>query len=210
MSRSSATSRSLLALATLAIVLAGCAGDAPPTDQPGAPQSPAPSPTAAAAQPTPTEAATPTPATSPMPAGEATPTPAPRDPYDDRDKDYGPRPTVAGSPQAATVHMAEHPDHGSYLVGPTGHALYVFTQDSAGTSNCSGDCASAWPPLVVEPGETSTAGEGVTGTLATIERSDGSVQVTYDDAPLYYFASDEAPADTNGEGVGGVWFLAKP
>jgi predicted lipoprotein with Yx(FWY)xxD motif len=209
MSRSSATSRSLLALATLAIVLAGCAGGAPPTDQPGAPQSPAPSPTAAAVGPTPTNVdSTPTPASSPTQAAAASPTRAPADPYGE----YRPRPTAAASPQAAavTLSVAEHPEHGRYLVGPSGHALYIFTQDTAGASNCSGDCASAWPPLIVEPGETPTAGEGVTGTLATIERSDGGLQVTYDDSPLYYFASDEAPGDTNGEGVGDVWFLAEP
>ena len=55
------------------------------------------------------------------------------------------------------------------------------------------------------------AGEGVDATLlGTITRDDGSTQVTYNGWPLYYFHEDAAPGDTNGQGVGGVWFLVSP
>jgi hypothetical protein len=53
-----------------------------------------------------------------------------------------------------------------------------------------------------------TAGSGVTGTLATITRSDGTVQATYDGHPLYTYAGDTAPGQANGNGItsfGGTW-----
>jgi predicted lipoprotein with Yx(FWY)xxD motif len=99
---------------------------------------------------------------------------------------------------------------GTTLVGPDGLTLYIFTNDTEGVSNCSGDCAGNWPPLVVADDEELVAGDGVTGELDTIERDDGSMQVTYDGLPLYYFAGDAAAGDSNGEGVGGVWFIASP
>ncbi len=50
----------------------------------------------------------------------------------------------------------------------------------------------------------------MTGTLTTFARADGSQQVAYNGEPLYYFTGDTAPGDANGEGVGGVWFIATP
>jgi predicted lipoprotein with Yx(FWY)xxD motif len=51
---------------------------------------------------------------------------------------------------------------------------------------------------------------GVNGTLATVSRPDGTVQVTYNGWPLYHFARDTAPGSVRGQGIGGVWFVAKP
>ena len=51
------------------------------------------------------------------------------------------------------------------------------------------------------------AGEGVTGTFATIERDDGTMQVTYEGLPLYYFSGDTAAGNIAGQGLNGVWFL---
>jgi predicted lipoprotein with Yx(FWY)xxD motif len=109
-----------------------------------------------------------------------------------------------------TVSTAES-DLGTILVDAEGMTLYTFANDTAGSgeSACIGSpCEPAWPPLTTagEP----TAGDDVTGELGTIERPDGSMQVTYDGLPLYFFAGDGAPGDTNGEGVGGVWTVAKP
>lgn len=85
-----------------------------------------------------------------------------------------------------------------------GHTLYWFVPDTATKSNCNGSCASLWPPV---PGP-ATAGSGVTGKLATIKRSDGSTQATYDGHPLYTYIADTAPGQAKGNGVnlsGGVW-----
>ena len=44
----------------------------------------------------------------------------------------------------------------------------------------------------------------------TITRDDGTMQVTYNGLPLYRFANDTAAGQTNGEGVAGLWSVAKP
>jgi predicted lipoprotein with Yx(FWY)xxD motif len=106
----------------------------------------------------------------------------------------------------ATVEVSDS-DLGEILVDAEGMTLYVFTNDTEGTSNCSGDCLAQWPPLTVDEGEEPVAGEGVSAELATIERDDGSVQVTANGLPLYYFAADQAAGDLNGQNVGGVWFV---
>jgi predicted lipoprotein with Yx(FWY)xxD motif len=99
---------------------------------------------------------------------------------------------------------------GSALAGEGGMTLYTFDQDSNGESSCYEDCATNWPAFLVDEGEEATAGEGVTGDIGTTERTDGTMQVTYDGAPLYYFAGDTAPGDSNGDGVGDVWHVAVP
>jgi predicted lipoprotein with Yx(FWY)xxD motif len=92
--------------------------------------------------------------------------------------------------------------HGTLLVASSNKmTVYTFDKDVAGsgTSNCTGGCLANWPPLTVAAGETPTGGAGVTGTLGTIVRTDnGATQVTYNGLPLYFFASDTAPGDTNG------------
>lgn len=112
------------------------------------------------------------------------------------------------------VRVAEHPEHGQVLVGPTGMTLYLFTNDEAGVSNCSGGCATNWPPLVggfdEAAGILPLGGEGVTGELGLIERDDGGMQVTYDGTPLYYWIRDTVPGDATGQNVGEVWFVVEP
>jgi predicted lipoprotein with Yx(FWY)xxD motif len=72
------------------------------------------------------------------------------------------------------------------------------------TSNCSGSCATFWPP-VKGP---SAPGPGITGKLGTITRSDGTAQATYNGHPLYTYVGDTAPGQAKGNGLnlsGGVW-----
>jgi predicted lipoprotein with Yx(FWY)xxD motif len=101
-------------------------------------------------------------------------------------------------------------DVGEFVVDAEGRTLYVFLSDSSGQSACSDDCAASWPPAIVEEGAEPTGGEGVTGEIGTIERDDGTLQLTLGGWPLYRYAADQAAGDTTGEGVGGVWFLARP
>lgn len=118
--------------------------------------------------------------------------------------------TVGGVAAAAqpTVSVVTDAKLGPILVGPNGMTLYLYTKDTANVSNCSGGCAAAWPPLTVTG--SATAGTGVSGTLGTIKRADGSMQVTYNGWPLYYYAADTKAGDTTGQGVGSVWYVLSP
>ncbi len=99
---------------------------------------------------------------------------------------------------------------GTYLTDANGMALYIRTTDSKDTSTCNTNCATTWPPLLLHTGDTMTAGPGVTGKLGTFTRKDGGVQITLNGMPLYYYHGDTAAGQTNGQGQGGVWFLATP
>lgn len=118
---------------------------------------------------------------------------------------------AAGADGGTTISVATEGDLAPYLVGPDGLTLYIFTNDTAGVSNCEGSCIENWPPLIVEEGEEPSASDDAPGTLGVIERADGlGRQVTYDGMPLYYWVGDSAPGDTTGHEVGGVWFVAEP
>lgn len=101
---------------------------------------------------------------------------------------------------------------GDYLVGNNAMSLYYFTKDTRGSgkSVCNEACAKAWPPLTVAKGPMPTAGAAAIGTLGLLTRDDGSIQVTYNGWPLYYFAKDVKPGDTTGNAVGNVWFTVAP
>lgn len=93
---------------------------------------------------------------------------------------------------------------GTILVDSKGFTLYRYTKDSKNKSTCTGGCASTWPPLLVT-GSGSPVGQGVSG-LGTIPAAHGR-QVTYNGEPLYTYAGDSAAGQTNGQGVGGTWFV---
>jgi predicted lipoprotein with Yx(FWY)xxD motif len=117
----------------------------------------------------------------------------------------------AASEGAATVEAKPVGTAGTVLVdGDDGMTVYTFTKDTkdSGKSACSGDCLVTWPALTVVAGATPTGGTGVTGTLGTITRDDGTLQVTYNGLPLYYFKNDKAPGDANG--IYANWEAVKP
>ena len=112
-------------------------------------------------------------------------------------------PATAGTLKTASIGGA------TVLTNANGLTLYWFVPDTATRSACYGTCAAYWPP-VTGP---ATAGPGVTGTLATITRSDGSVQAVYDGHPLYTYIGDTAPGQANGNGItlnGGLWHEVTP
>lgn len=120
---------------------------------------------------------------------------------------------------AAKVTVQESQEYGPYLADAEGRALYMFTTDTQGQgqaeakSSCHDACADAWPPLSAEEGDPQ-AGERAQGDLLdTMQREDGSTQVTYNGWPLYYFVKDTGPGETQGQdvhGFGGEWYLLTP
>jgi predicted lipoprotein with Yx(FWY)xxD motif len=104
-----------------------------------------------------------------------------------------------------TLRNATKAGVGTYLVAANGMTLYTYSGDSSGVSNCTGQCAAAWPPYTVnaETANAHAVGAGINGTMGTIMRADGSLQVTYNGMPLYFWSQDSKPGDTTGNGVGG-------
>jgi predicted lipoprotein with Yx(FWY)xxD motif len=99
---------------------------------------------------------------------------------------------------------------GDILVDGDGMTLYMFVPDQQenGTPTCYDDCERMWPPF--EPADSGVflPGEGVDESLfGTVERKDGTQQVTYNDLPLYLFADDKDAGDVNGQGLGDVWWV---
>ena len=111
----------------------------------------------------------------------------------------------SGSPVAAAASTVKTAQIGgaTVLTSSKGFTLYSFAPDTPTTSRCNGTCAQNWPPV---HGPVTAA--GVTGTFATIKRSDGSAQATFDGHPLYTFVGDTSPGQASGNGLnaaGGVW-----
>ena len=100
---------------------------------------------------------------------------------------------------------------GTILVaGSNGMTVYTFTKDvkDSGKSNCTGGCIDTWPALTVPAGATPSGGASLTGKLGTITRDDGTLQVTYNGMPLYFFKNDKAAGDANG--IYEYWEAVKP
>ena len=97
---------------------------------------------------------------------------------------------------------------GNVLADAQGRTLYFFTRDTDGGSACTGGCVGNWPLFSDDDLQ---VGEDLDASyFGSINHPEGGTQVTYKGWPLYYFANDNAAGDVNGEGVGGVWFVAKP
>lgn len=117
--------------------------------------------------------------------------------------------TTAGG--AATIATADG-ELGVHLVDAQGRTLYLWEADTGTKSTCSGACAAAWPPALTA-GAPTASGKAKAGDLGTTKRADGTVQVTYAGHPLYRFAGDTAPGQTNGEGsdgFGAEWYVVAP
>lgn len=114
----------------------------------------------------------------------------------------------AGDDTGGTVGVADS-DLGEILVDAEGRTVYRFEQDTGPESTCYDECAQSWPAL--EADGDPQGGEGIDDALlGTTERDDGTMQVTYGDRPLYHFAGDTGEGDTNGQGVGDIWFVVGP
>jgi len=131
----------------------------------------------------------------------------------------GPSRTAITPPKSRTtgshtveLDATENSKIGTYLADGAGRTLYVFDNDSSRPpkSNCNGDCAKAWPPLLIKsPGRIFPKGVDPK-IIGYVERADGHCQVTVNGHPVYYFIADAKPGDINGQGINGKWFAVAP
>ena len=118
---------------------------------------------------------------------------------------------IAATPaarQSGAVKVASKLGVGRFLTDARGMTLYVFRKDAPGKSACEGPCVAKWPVFFREKVEPS--GGPSPSDFGTITRGDGKPQTTYKGLPLYYFADDQAPSDTKGQGFKDVWVVASP
>ncbi|MBM7439397.1 hypothetical protein [Streptomyces sp. HB132] len=122
---------------------------------------------------------------------------------------HGPTYSSASPSAPATVDTKSEGKLGSILVDDKGNTLYLFLADTKNKSNCTNACAKAWPPLLTKGA--AKVGSGVDKKLLdTTKRSGGDEQVTYNGHPLYYYAADTKPGQTNGQGLnqfGAEWYV---
>jgi predicted lipoprotein with Yx(FWY)xxD motif len=83
-------------------------------------------------------------------------------------------------------------------------SLYTYSEDEIGKSNCYNECAKDWHPATLDA-ETKL-GES----YSLINRADGTIQAAFRGMPLYLYSKDRKPGDIYGDGVDGVWHLARP
>lgn len=123
---------------------------------------------------------------------------------------YGSGADVAAPKAAGQLGVQESKKLGKVLTDSEGFTLYRFDKDTVQPpkSNCDGDCEKAWP--VVPAGDVTAAAGTDEELLGEVVRTDGSKQLTVDGWPMYRYAKDTAPGQTNGQGVGGTWFASAP
>ena len=101
------------------------------------------------------------------------------------------------------VHVREY--RGSvYMMNQAHMTLYVHDGDGPNLSACTGECAEIWPPALLPEG--SALGENYT----LFRRDDGTMQIAYKGRPLYLYSGDTRVGQTNGDGIGGIWSIARP
>lgn len=93
------------------------------------------------------------------------------------------------------------------LLNREGFSLYTFANDTAGVSNCNGNCLVNWPPLLANAEDEAEAPYSI------IERGMGTagtaMQWAYHGKPLYFFKNDTAAGQTLGKAITN-WALARP
>lgn len=115
--------------------------------------------------------------------------------------------TQAPAPKGTTVKLDDS-QFGRILFDADDQAIYLFDKEGGPKSECYGECAAAWPPVLTE-GDPQAAAGLKASLLGTTERDDGTTQVTYNGHPLYYYAH-ESPGEVtchNVDEFGGLWLV---
>lgn len=103
------------------------------------------------------------------------------------------------------IMIASNSSLGDILTDSNGMTLYTWDRDTEpNVSTCYDACATRWPIFTVSGTPIAT---GIMGNLGTAMRTDGTMQASFNGKPLYYFQGDTAAGETNGQGVGGTWWV---
>ena len=98
---------------------------------------------------------------------------------------------------------------GKVWTDANGMTLYTFDKDTKGAamSACTDKCIEAWPPFLAAEGAMI---EG-DWTLVDVIDKDGATKKmwAFKGWPLYLWVKDAKAGDVTGDGVGGVWHVAK-
>jgi predicted lipoprotein with Yx(FWY)xxD motif len=119
---------------------------------------------------------------------------------------------ASGANAAPTVlKVTQNTSWGPTLTLKNGDTVYAFSKDARNKSVCTGQCAVAWPPVLLPSGQSKADGTGVKS-LGVIMRANGSHQVTYEGIPLYRFVGDKHADQVNGNitAFGGKWHSINP
>ena len=119
--------------------------------------------------------------------------------------------SAQAAPGAAARVSVRSTEYGKTLFGPSGKVVYVFGADRGSTSHCYGVCAAAWPPLLTTGPP--LAGAGIEAKLLGMtKRKNGTLQVTYNGHPLYYYSADKVGKIMcqHANMHGGLWLIIKP
>jgi predicted lipoprotein with Yx(FWY)xxD motif len=122
----------------------------------------------------------------------------------------GQPPAGASAPKINwTLEARDNAELGSIIVDGKGWTLYLFTKDTpnSNTSACRGVCVKQWPPATVKTTKLATQGFDATKLGRIYRRDIKAWQLTLNGWPLYRFAKDAKPGDTNGQGAKGTWFV---
>lgn len=116
--------------------------------------------------------------------------------------------TASSTKPAGTALAVRKVSFGTVLVGPNGHTVYLFEKDKGTKSACTGACTGEWSPLTTS-GTPQPPSGGSASMVGTTMRPDGTTQVTYGGHPLYFYADDKRPGQTEGEAkneFGAEWY----
>lgn len=123
-------------------------------------------------------------------------------------------PTMPDEEATVTIRVDSLDGMGPYITDGEGRALYAIEGEPEGESTCYDACADVWPPLLASGGQVAPGAAGLQADqIATLQRRDGSQQVTFAGHALYYYQDDQGPGDTEGHDVTdrwGEWYLVRP
>lgn len=99
---------------------------------------------------------------------------------------------------------------GWFVTDADGLPLYRYDKDvpKPSKSNCEGECAKAWKPVLADKAPMATGVDPIS--MGVLTRPDGTKQLTIAGWPQYTYAEDRTAGDMKGQGKGGVWFVTAP